>query len=268
MFDVFFVTLREALEVILLLAAIAAYLPAARRPELLRMLGVGAVIGSAIGIVVSAGVSRSFDPLIDAVLTLLFGVFLAWMAAGMLASESRIGRGIRASIDLWAERLGWPVAVALIAAIVTFREAFEVGFFVLRHADANGWQTALTGSAFGLTAALLLPLAGSLLKWHAHLALAFRISALLLSYFALSIVVGSLFEIAALSGWLGSGPIDALVAQAETSRALLIGMLMLIPVFFILRDWWTEIDGAPVPPITHDRAPGGRREPWSETHPE
>ena len=239
MFDVLLVTLREMAEIAVLLVAVAAYLPATRRPELLVRLGMGALAGLVGGASAAAWLNRVFEPLADAVLTLSFGGFLAWMAAGALTSDGRIGRWIRASVDLWAERLGWPIAVMAVAAVVTFREAFEIAFFTLHHADANGWSEAMTGLAGGLLTALLLPLIGLVLGIRSHLALAFRASALLLSYVALSLVVGSLFEIAGLSGWFGH---DAPGVQAQTGKDLLIALFMVVAVFFIVRDWWIEAD--------------------------
>lgn len=124
MFSVFLVALREAVEVLLLLVATAANLPPGQRPRLLRRLGLGAIVGAVVGVHTAVWMSRAFDPWAHAVLTLAFGLLLVWMAAGSLTSNGRIGRWIRDRVDLWAERLGWSIAVTAVAAMVTFREAF------------------------------------------------------------------------------------------------------------------------------------------------
>ena len=129
MLNVWLVALREAVEALLLLVATAAYLPRSNRPELLLRLSAGALVGAAAGTLVAFWTSRSFGPLAHALFTLAFGIFLAWMAAGTLTSKGRIGRWIRDRVDLWAERLGWPIAVFVVAAAVIFREAFELGFY-------------------------------------------------------------------------------------------------------------------------------------------
>lgn len=252
MLEVFLVTLRESVEVMLLLVAVAMYLPRADRAALFRCLLAGTLAGLAAGAGLAAVLARGFSPFVDAVLTLLFGCFLAWMAAGMLSSKGRIARWARFSVELWAERLGWPLAVTILSAVLACREAFEVGFFAQHHAETIGAPAAAAAVVAGIVAALLLPLAGSVLGLQAHLGLAFRISALVLSYFALSMMVEGLLDVAMLSGWLGDGlPVHGEATGSRSGQGLLVALLMILPLYAIVRDWWVEAappgDRAPVP---------------------
>lgn len=248
MLSVLLVTVREAVEVLLLLVATAAYLPPTQRPRLLRRLGAGAFVGALAGAQSAVWMARAFDPWAHALLTLVFGVFLVWMAAGSLTSNGRIGRWIRDRVDVWAERLGWPLAVAAVAAMVTFREAFEVAFFTIHQAEQIGWPQASSGLIGGLLLAALLPLLLLAIDIRAHLAFVFRLSALLLSYVGLGMVIGGLLEVASIAGWIET---NGGSADSTVSEGLLVAMLMLIPVYFIVRDWWTETEDA-----TLERVPG------------
>lgn len=239
MLNVFLVALREAVETLLLLVATAAYLPSSRHGSLLLRLAGGALVGTAAGVQAAVWMSRVLNPLAHALMTLAFGIFLAWMAAGTLTSNGRIGRWIRDRVDLWAERLGWPVAVFLVAAVVTFREAFELGFYAMHQAKLVGWGDTAVGVAGGLAAAALLPFLLFLLDLRSHLALVFRISALLLSWLALRMVVSGLVELAHLAGWIEH---DGGAIGSRLSESLLMAMLMLVPIYFIVRDWWTEAE--------------------------
>ena len=251
MLEVFLVTLRESVEIMLLLVAVALYLPRADRGPLVRCLLVGTLAGLVAGAGLAAVFARGFSLFIDAVLTLLFGCFLAWMAAGMLSSNGRISRWARVSVELWAERLGWPLAMTVLSAVLACREAFEVGFFAQHHAGTIGAPAAVAAVVAGIVAALLLPVAGSMLGLRAQLGFAFRISALVLSYFALSMMVEGLFDVAMLSGWLGGWLGDDLPgtvgARADAGRGLLVALLMVLPLYFIARDWWVETEPAARP---------------------
>lgn len=245
MLNVFLVALREAVEALLLLVATAAYLPASRHRALLTWLATGALVGTAAGAQVAFWMSRVLEPLAHAIVTLAFGVFLVWMAAGSLTSNGRIGRWIRDRVDFWAQRLGWPLAVFAVAAVVTFREAFELGFYALHQARLIGWGDTAVGLVAGMLAVAILPFLWFMLDLRPHLALIFRISALLLSWLALRLVVSSLVEVAGLVGWIEA---DGGFVGSRFSEHLLIVMLMLVPIYFIVRDWWIEAeDPAPGP---------------------
>ena len=123
-----------------------------------------------------------------------------------------------------------------------------MAFYTVHQAVQIGWSQAFTGLAGGLLLAALLPLLLLAIDIRAHLAFVFRLSALLLSYVGLGMVIGGLLEVAEIAGWVEAG---SAAGGGRFSERLLVAMLMLIPIYFIVRDWWTEAEDA-----TLERVPG------------
>ena len=123
---------------------------------------------------------------------------------------------------------------------------FQAGWCicVLGAAAGHPWLA----TAGGLLLAALLPLLLLAIDIRAHLAFVFRLSALLLSYVGLGMVIGGLLEVAEIAGWVEA---ESAAGGGRFSERLLVAMLMLIPIYFIVRDWWTEAEDA-----TLERLPG------------
>lgn len=109
----------------------------------------------------------------------------------------------------------------------------------LHQARLIGWGDTTLGIIGGLLSAALLPLLLFRVELGAHLAFVFRISALLLSYLALDMVVSGLLELGAIVGW---NLADGEEPGNSFSQGMLVAMLMLVPIYFIVRDWWTEAE--------------------------
>ena len=252
MLEVAFVSVRDTAEVLILLLALSTCLT--RRRALMRMrgdpagsmppgllLGIGALLGIVPGIVLPLALASGTDPTASALVDLAFGLFLVWMAAGVLTTDRRIAGSIAAMLDLWMDRIGGLLTAAGLAALVTFREVFELVYFASRRVDQLGWTSIGLAVASGMLGAVLIPLVAWRLRARLPLGTLFRLSGLVLAYFAIDMIVDSLLALGRLA-ILAGGHAGQGVGWLESLERPLTAVLMLLPIYAFVRDWWLETD--------------------------
>jgi high-affinity iron transporter len=154
------ITLREGLEISLVLAILVGYLAKTGRHPLLR----GVVFGSsaaalvciAAGLVVhhfTAGLTGRAEPAVEGSLALLAAMVLTWMIVWM----RRNGRNISGELRTRLDAANGVRAVALVAFVAVAREGFETVLFLLG-AEAGGSRGAhvVVGGTIGLAIAAVI----------------------------------------------------------------------------------------------------------------
>lgn len=245
MLDAFAIALREFAEMALIIGALCVYLRQAGRARWLPAVAWGCVLGA-----VPAGVATLY--LIDSALGaraeawletgMALGVLA--MATGMVASAGTIRGRVAQLLEDWLNRAPVAAMLAIVGfvALVVFRELLEVGVFVQAIASRAGHDDALLGLALGTAAAALVVPLWKWVRWRSGLLLAFRASALLLSLFAVRLLLHGISDLAKLHLPLaGEGEWPSVAArfleggaQQGWTSALLMGLVLL----HAARNWW------------------------------
>jgi len=241
------VTLREGIEMFLIVAIAAAYLRKTGRAGLLSAVGWGT--GVAVTASVALGVwlaENAVSPLWEAVLSLVAAVLVISMVVYMLKAARTLRHDIDARLESAAGRDGtaaW-IGVFLFVVLMIVREGVETAFITASLFQ----QTHATPFVLGALAGLAL--AGALAwAWlrHGHridLALFFKVTSLFLVLFACQLVLNAFHE-ATEANLL---PINNAYWHVATEPygpegeygALLTYALVLIPAAWLLIAAWTD----------------------------
>lgn len=245
MFDAFFITLREAAELLLCAEALRNCL----RERGLHALLVHVRLGVAGGVAVAAAVllaltQATFDPRIGALATIVFAGAMMFLAVGMLCSVRSLRTGMSTSVNAWIDRACTPLTVAAIMGLVTAREVIEIAIFLRGAWSDAGPGDVVTGALLGIVASFLVWVAYRATGARAGLYAAFRISALLLALISAELLVSGLDTLADAQARLDPQSTAAtgfnLVVEHGAQEGWLFVLLMLFPTFAFLRGWWTE----------------------------
>ncbi len=150
------ITLREGLEIALVLAIIVAYLHKTGRSERLGSVWAGsaaaAVLCIATGFVFHQVVGEfegKWEQFIEGVLAFSASAVLTWMIFWMRGQARGISSDLHAKIDAAIDRSG--IALAVVAFVAVAREGFETVLFLLGAESASASGTAVvTGGVIGL----------------------------------------------------------------------------------------------------------------------
>ncbi|WP_454722495.1 MULTISPECIES: FTR1 family protein [Cupriavidus] len=244
MFDVFFVTLRESVELSLILASLRAYLASEGRGHLAANVKAGVLLGLSLASLLLLFAARlGADPRVESAVSIVFAVAMMLMAVSMLASASAISAGVDVSVSTWLDHASGPLAVAGFTALAVTREAFELALFLRSlHAEVPPAHMA-TGVVLGFAAVPLLWLAYRRVSHRARLFAVFRLSALLLALMSVETLLSGLgaFVVAHAE----RHPQSAWTAVAgrylgDEWHAMLCVILMLAPACIFARGWWHE----------------------------
>ena len=191
------VTLREGIEMFLIVAIAAAYLRKTGRDALLSAVWWGA--GSAMVASVILGVwlaEVAVQPFWEGVLALVAAALVISMVVYMLKAAKHMRADIGAKLESAAQRTGagaW-VGVFLFTLLMITREGMEFAFVAASIAGQTGTGALLSGAFTGLLVAALLALAWMRYGHRVNLALFFQVTSIFLILFAMQLLLYAFHE--------------------------------------------------------------------------
>ncbi|QIL73230.1 hypothetical protein G7048_24505 [Diaphorobacter sp. HDW4B] len=242
MFDSFVVVLRELAELILIIYALVAALRAGNGGHLIGWVCSGTALGLVLSAVVSGWLlSDAVDPRWAAGLTLVLAIGVIVMVCSLLATARSIQLRVQNLVEDYAAKPTASVVVFAFALIAALREGMEAILFLRGMALRGDLSDAVIGGLMGVVCAALLTLASRKLGVRVGALAVFRASALLLSLLAIQMILGSVQEI------LHVPSIDPAFGQALAPvlpegawHGWTCAALMLIPLFYLFKGWWSE----------------------------
>ena len=152
----FLITLREGLEISLVLAIILTYLAKTNRRHLFRPVALGSAVAG--GVCIVAGIAFHLvvgefqgktEQAIEGCIALLAAAVLTWMIFWMRKNARGMSAELRVRIDNAADRSARAVAVVAFAAVV--REGFETVLFLLgAESGSSSGSAVIIGGILGL----------------------------------------------------------------------------------------------------------------------
>ena len=203
----FLITLREGLEISLVLAILLGYLVKTDRSDQAGAVWVGAGIAAGLclvaGLVVHAvtkGLHGKAEPAVEGSLALVAAVVLTWMILWMHKNARSMGGHLREKVD----GADTGTAVATIAFIAVAREGFETVLFLLgaETRTSSGTQV-VVGGLLGLGVAAVLGLLVYRFGSNIDLRTFFKYTGVLLIFFAAGLVGKAVHEFSELFGASG-----------------------------------------------------------------
>ncbi len=231
------ITLREGLEISLVLAVIVAYLVKTNRTEVLPSVWMGAgmaVVVSLIGGLLFDSAVGDFEgrweQAVEGTLALLTVAVLTFMVFWMGQNAGDLSGELQSKVDTALVRS--PGALGAMAFIAVAREGFETALFLIgAQTDDSSGASVLLGGLIGLGLAMLIGLSFYQGSHSIDLGLFFRLTGILLILFAAGLFAKALHEFRELFGvewslaakqvWqVGSGPL----AEGSTLHDFLKGL--------------------------------------------
>ncbi len=202
----FLITLREGLEISLVVAIIAAYLVKTdnRRylPSMWVGVGVAAVASIASGFVFDALIGDfegRWEQAIEGTLAFLAVAVLTWMIFWMRRNSRNISGDLHAKIDAALDRS--PLALAVISFVAVAREGFETALFLIgAETSATSGAAVVLGGFVGLVVSTVIGIAFYAGSARIDLRRFFRYTGLLLILFAAGLFAKGLHEFRELLG--------------------------------------------------------------------
>ena len=191
------VTLREGIEMFLIVAIAAAYLRKTGRAALVPAVAWGTGVAVAASVVLGTVLAElAVNPRNEAILSLIAAVLVISMVVYMLKAARHMSRDIGARLETAAARSGraaW-IGVFLFVVLMITREGMETAFItasLFRQTEALSFAV---GAIAGLALAAALAWAWLRVGHRVNLALFFRITSVFLVLFALQLVVFAFHE--------------------------------------------------------------------------
>ncbi len=206
----FVITLREGLEISLVLGILATYLVKTNRFSMLRPMWIGSAIALLLSII--AGVvfravvgefTGKWEQAIEGIIAVVAAAVLTWMIFWMRQHAGGLSGELRARLD--ASTTGY--AVAIVAFVAVAREGFETALFLLsaETESATGAQV-VVGGFLGLAVAAVIGWLVYVGGRRVNLARFFAITGFVLILFAAGLVGKAFHELRELfgieNGWL------------------------------------------------------------------
>lgn len=184
------ITLREGLEISLVVAIIAAYLVKTGRAGYLRAMWVGvaaaAAVSIATGVIFNAAIGEfegRWEQAIEGTLAFLAVGVLTWMIFWMRRNAKNISGELHSKID--AALADSPTALSLIAFVAVAREGFETVLFLLgAETESSSGGAVVVGGLIGLGVAAVIGIGFYTGSARVDLRRFFRITGMLLILFA------------------------------------------------------------------------------------
>jgi len=191
------VTLREGIEMFLIVAIAAAYLRKTGRDALLSAVWWGAASAVAASIVLGVWLAEvAVQPFWEGVLALVVAVLVVSMVIYMLKAAQRMRTEIGARIEAVAARPGggaW-LGVFLFTLLMITREGMEFAFVAASIAGQAGAAALLSGAFVGLVLAGLLAAAWVRYGHRVNLGLFFQVTSIFLILFAVQLLFYAFHE--------------------------------------------------------------------------
>ena len=191
------VTLREGIEMFLIVAIAAAYLRKTGRDALLPAVWWGAASAVAASIVLGVWLAEvAVQPFWEGVLALIASVLVVSMVIYMLKAAKRMRADIGARIEAVAARPGagaW-LGVFLFTLLMITREGMEFAFVAASIASQTGAAALLSGAFVGLLLAGLLAAAWVRYGHRVNLGLFFQVTSIFLILFVVQLLFYAFHE--------------------------------------------------------------------------
>jgi high-affinity iron transporter len=223
----FIITLREGLEISLVLGILATYLVKTDRRDMLRPMWIGAAAALALslvaGLVFRAAVGEfegKWEQGIEGVIAVVAAVVLTWMIFWMRRNARGLSHQLRAKLDTSTST----AAVSVVAFAAVLREGFETALFLLgAETESASGAEVVAGGLIGLAVAAVIGWLVYVGGRHIDLRKFFNVTGVLLILFAAGLVGKAFHEFRELfgfeNGWLKGS------AWTVTSGALAEGNL-------------------------------------------
>jgi len=212
----FLITLREGLEVSLVLAILISYLVKTGRGHetvaVWRGTGLAALGCLAVGIVINAaigGLHGTANQIVEGSIAVAAAGVLTWMIFWMRANSRSLGADLRSKVDATAGVTTGAAALATIAFVAVVREGLETVLFLLsaENGSASGAQVVL-GGLLGVVVAAVLGVLIYRSGERLNLRRFFQVTGILLILFAAGLVGKAFHEFRELLGFESGGLID------------------------------------------------------------
>lgn len=243
MFQAFVVTSREACELLLVIFAVLGWAHRAKRPELARWVAAGVLAGFAsAAAVIDALPPTGMNEWLDIGLTFGFGLSLALVSSGTMASVAGIGVHATGVFGTWLARRAAGPAVLLFIAFSALRETLEAFLLMRFIAERQPAEEVAWGIGLGLAACALLAVAWQALKARPGTHWVFRLSAVILFVLGMQMMIDAVAEVL-VRGVAGEHPARvgyALLPYLEEGDRywVLCLALAVIPLGIWARTWW------------------------------
>ncbi len=206
----FLITLREGLEIFLVLAILLAYLDKTGRGSeagvVWRGAGLAALVCIAVGVVINAavgGLNGTVEPAVEGIIAITAASVLTWMIFWMRSHSRDLGAHLREQLDNATSHR----ALMLVAFVAVIREGLETVLFLLgvNSGQHNGTKEVI-GGVVGLFIAAVLGRLVYMGGNRVNLRVFFNVTGMVLIFFAAGLFAQSfheLFDFAGInSGWL------------------------------------------------------------------
>ncbi|HEY8803879.1 MAG TPA: FTR1 family protein, partial [Clostridium sp.] len=201
MFNVFIITLREGVEIAVVLAIIMSYLKQLRQTKETGKVWLGAGAAALVSVLAALGIFfilgkteiEGFQAVLEGTLKIIAVIMLTWMTIWMKRQGANIGGGLKRQIQA-ALSHGSAWALASLAFISVLREGIETVLFIVGSAQETSALATVGGSILGFGVAAIL---GYILYRGTHrlpLKSFFTVMSILLIFMAAGLLSGGVHE--------------------------------------------------------------------------
>jgi high-affinity iron transporter len=189
------VTLREGIEMFLIVAIAAAYLRKTGRESLLPAVWWGAASAVAASVVLGVWLAEvAVQPFWEGMLALVASALVISMVIYMLKAAKHLRADIAARIESVSARPGAWLGVFLFTLLMITREGMEFAFVAASIANQSGGQALLAGAFVGLVLAALLAAAWAQYGHRVNLVLFFQVTSIFLILFVVQLLFYAFHE--------------------------------------------------------------------------
>ncbi|ARU03590.1 hypothetical protein CCO03_01820 [Comamonas serinivorans] len=241
MIETAFLVARECAELLLVVWSLHACLVGARRTDLLVHLRTGTAVGVVAGLaLVAVLVLGNLSPRADALLAIVLGLGVLFMAGAMLSSRTTIDGHVAGWFHDALDGRASPAMVFGFAALAAWRESAEVGVFIYASAPHLSALDIAGGVILGLALMLTVALAFRTLGARVPLLALYHLSSLLLCLIAIQLTLEGLGGLLASYPSLAGSWVARLLSPEGEAFGWLCALLMLGPLLVVARRWWTQ----------------------------
>jgi high-affinity iron transporter len=209
----FLITLREGLEIGLVVAILFRYVLTTERGELQRSLGIGAVSAGVVSLVAAilfynlvGQFEGRTEQIVEFTLSIMACITLTWMIFWMRAHARELSGSLKEKLDIATSKSG--LAIGMVAFAAVAREGFEAGLLIVagRVNETKG-ASIVVGGVLGLVIAGFLSYAFFKGSTKLNLKKFFTVTGILLLFVAAGLFAKAMHEgheILKLEGWIAT----------------------------------------------------------------